>query len=169
MASTRMSHVTPALYATLAEIVPELHVHCAQPWCVIGSAAALLAGADVSVADVDLLVSRDDADTLMALWADRREPVYEPANAERFRSHFARFRFPGTPVEVMGGLELNQGDGWKLVEAGRLTLVGLNGLAVPVPSLEDQIRILESFGREKDAQRAKTLRALASSPLRGED
>ena len=164
-----MSHVTPALYATLAEIVPELHVHCVEPWCVIGSAAALLAGADVAVADVDLLVSRSDADALMALWAERRESVYQPANAERFRSHFARFRFPGLPVEVMGGLELDQGDGWKPVEAGRLTLAGLNGLAVPVPSLEDQIRILQSFGREKDAQRAKVLRALASSALRGED
>jgi hypothetical protein len=169
MAATRMSHVTPALYATLAEIVPELHVHCVEPWCVIGSAAALLAGADVAVADVDLLVSRRDADTLMALWAERRETVYQPADAERFRSHFARFRFPGLPVEVMGGLELNQGDGWRPVEAGRLTLAGLNGLAVPVPSLADQIRILENFGREKDAQRANTLRALASSPLRGED
>ena len=164
-----MSHVTPAMYATLAEIVPELHVHCAEPWCVIGSAAALLAGAEVSVADVDLLVSRSDADSLMRLWAERRESVYEPANAERFRSHFARFRFPGLPVEVMGGLELNQGDGWKPVQAGRLTLVGLNGLAVPVPSLDDQIRILESFGREKDMQRAAALRALASSPRRGED
>ncbi|PXV61803.1 hypothetical protein SAMN04487785_10334 [Dyella jiangningensis] len=164
-----MSHVTPALYATLAEIVPELHVHCLEPWCVIGSAAALLAGADVGVADVDLLTSREDAERLMALWSDRREHVYEPAGAERFRSHFARFRFPGLPVEVMGGLELNQGDGWKPVRAGRLTLAGLNGLAVPVPSVEDQIRILESFGREKDVRRASVLRALASSPLRGED
>lgn len=164
-----MSHVTPALYATLAEIVPELHVHCVEPWCVIGSAAALLAGADVTVADVDLLVSRGDADTLMALWAERREAVYQPDDAERFRSHFARFRFPGLPVEVMGGLELNQGDGWKPVEAGRLTLAGLNGLAVPVPSPADQIRILKSFGRPKDEQRAASLRALTSSPLRGED
>ncbi len=161
-----MSHATPALYATLAEIVPELHVHCLDPWCVIGSAAALLAGAEVSVADVDVLTSREDAERLMALWADRRESTHEPAGAERFRSHFARFRFPGLPVEVMGGLELNQGDGWKPVEAGRLTLAGLNGLAVPMPSVEDQIRILESFGRDKDLARAKSLRAFTSSPLR---
>ena len=164
-----MSHVTPALYATLAEIVPELHVHCVEPWCVIGSAAALLAGADVGVADVDVLVSRNDADTLMDVWAERRESVYQPADGGRFRSHFARFRFPGLPVEVMGGLELNQGDGWQPVKAGRLTLVGLNGLAVPVPSMEDQIRILASFGRPKDQQRAAMLRALASSPRQGGD
>ena len=164
-----MSHVTPALYTTLAEIVPELHVHCVDPWCLIGSAAALLVGANVNVADVYVLVSRDDAERLMTLWSAQREHVYEPAGADRFRSHFARFRFPGMPVEVMGGLELNQGDGWKPVQAGRLTLVGLRGLAVPVPSVDDQIRILESFGREKDRQRASVLRALSSSPLRGED
>ncbi len=158
-----MSHVTPALYATLADIVPDLHVHCLDPWCLIGSAAALLVGADVGVADVDVLMSHDDAVRLMSVWASRRELAFEPASAERFRSCFARFRFPGMPVEVMGGLELNQGDGWKPVKAGRLTLVGLNGLAVPVPSIDDQIRILESFGREKDVQRAKMLRALASS------
>jgi hypothetical protein len=164
-----MSHVTPALFATLAEIVPELHVHCIEPWCLIGSAAALLAGADVGVADVDVLVSRDDAERLMALWASRREYAHQPADEDRFRSHFARFRFPGLPVEVMGGLELDVGNGWQQVRTGRLMLVGLNGLAVPVPSIPDQIRIFESFGRDKDQSRAAALRTLTSSPLRGED
>jgi hypothetical protein len=43
-----------------------------------------------------------------------------------------------------------------------MTLVGLNGLAVPVPTISDQIRMLESFGRDKDRQRASALRALTS-------
>jgi hypothetical protein len=94
-----------------------------------------------------------------------REEAHEPADAERFRSLFARFRFPGMPVEIMGGLELNGVP----VSTGRLTLVGVDGLAVPVPSVADQIRIFESLGRNKDRQRAAALRALASSPLRGED
>lgn len=160
-----MSHVSPALYATLAEIVPELHVHCLDPWCLIGSAAALLVGAEVSVADVDVLTSRADADRLMALWASRREPGHQPADGDRFRSHFARFRFPGLPVEVMGALELDSSEGWQPVQAGRMTLVGMDGLAVPVPSLQDQIRIFESFGRDKDRTRAAALRQLSSLPF----
>ena len=164
-----MSHVSPALYRTLAQIVPDLYVHCVDPWCLIGSAAALLVGADVGVADVDVLVSRDDAERLMTLWASMRDDVHEPADADRFRSHVACFRFPGLPVEIMGGLELNGESGWQPVSAGRLTLVGVDGLAVPVPSVADQIRILESFGRDKDRHRATALRALTSSPLRGED
>lgn len=155
-----MSHVPPALFVALAELVPELHVHCAEPWCLIGSAAALLLGAEVSVADVDVLVSRADADALMSLWADRREAAHAPADGERFRSRFARYRFPGLPVEVMGGLELDAGEGWRPVSPGRLILVGLQGLAVPVPALDDQIRLFESFGRDKDRVRADALRKL---------
>ena len=160
-----MSHVPPALFVALAELVPELHVHCVEPWCVIGSAAALLLGAEVSVADVDVLVSRADADTLKSLWADRHEASHAPAEGDRFRSHFARFRFPGLPVEVMGGLELNGDAGWQPVSPGKLVLAGLQGWAVPVPSLEDQIRIFESFGRDKDRARAAALRALLPLPF----
>ncbi|AND68128.1 hypothetical protein ATSB10_06740 [Dyella thiooxydans] len=159
-----MSHVPPALFVALTELVPELHVHCAEPWCLIGSAGALLLGADVGVADVDVLVSRADADVLMTRWADRRDASHAPADGDRFRSHFARFRFPGLPVEVMGGLELDAGEGWQPVSPGKLVLVGLQGLAVPVPALDEQIRIFESFGRDKDRARAAALRKLRQPP-----
>ncbi|HEV2623162.1 MAG TPA: hypothetical protein VGU65_13900 [Frateuria sp.] len=155
-----MSHIPPALFVALAEAVPELHVHCAEPWCLVGSAAARLLGAEVGVADVDVLVSRADAEVLASRWADRRDPCYAPADGGRFRSLFARFRFPGMPVEVMGGLEHDAGEGWQAVTPGRLVLVGLEGLAVPVPSLDEQIRIFESFGRDKDRVRAAALRRL---------
>ncbi|HWU75178.1 MAG TPA: hypothetical protein VN043_01630 [Rhodanobacter sp.] len=158
-----MSHLSPALYTTLAEIVPDMHVHCVDPWCLIGSAAALLLGAETSAADVDVLTSRVDADALMGVWAERREPAFTPADSQLFRSHFARFSFPGAPVEVMGALELHAAGGWQPVHYGRLVLVGVNGLAVPVPSIDDQIRLFESFGREKDLARAATLLALAPS------
>jgi hypothetical protein len=160
-----MSHIPPALFVALAELVPDLHVHCAEPWCLIGSAAARLLGAEVNVADVDVLVSRADADVLATLWADRRDPRYAPADAGRFRSRFARFDFPGLPVEVMGGLELDQGEGWQPVSPGRLVLAGVQGIAVPVPSLDDQIRIFESFGRDKDRERAAALRRLRQSSV----
>lgn len=153
--------IDAALQATLALIVPELQLTCDDPWCLIGSAAAQLMGADVALADVDVLVSRADAERLIERWASRLDDVYEPTGAERFRSRFARFHFPGLPVEVMGGLELNGHKGWQIVRIGQMVLVGVNGLAVPVPSVSEQIRVLECFGRTKDSQRADLLRALA--------
>jgi hypothetical protein len=157
-----MSHLTPALYATLTEIVPDLYVHCVDPWCLVGSTAALLLGADVSVADVDVLTSRADADTMMAAWTAQRESDPVPADDQRFRSRFARFRFRYMIVEVMGALELKTAGSWQAVKPGRLVLAGVNGLAVPVPSVDDQIRLLEAFGRAKDAPRVAALRTITA-------
>jgi hypothetical protein len=150
----------PALDQAIAAAVPQLHEHCRDAWVVIGSAAAALAGANVEVADLDLLTSVDDAGRLMTLWRERLDPVYEPAAGDRFRSRFARFLFPGMPVEVMGGLELHGTDGWRPVHAGEIVQVSRAGIQVPIPSPTEQIRILESFGRPKDLQRAALLRAL---------
>ena len=155
-----MSHVPPALFVALTELVPELHVHCAEPWCLIGSAGARLLGAEVGVADVDVLVSRADADTLIALWADRRDAAHVPADGDRFRSCFARYRFPGLPVELMGGLEVFGADGWQPLHVRETVHVELAGLRVPVPSIAEQIRVLACFGRPKDHQRAALLRVL---------
>jgi hypothetical protein len=158
-----MSHLSPALYTTLAEVVPDLYVHCADPWCLIGSTAALLLGAQVSAADVDVLTSRADAEALMALWASQREPAFTPPDGDRFRSHFARFRFPGAPVEIMGALELFADGRWQTVWPDKLVLVGVRGLAVPIPSIESQVRLCERFGRQKDLDRKDALCGLMAS------
>ncbi len=152
-----------ALEQAIAEAVPELRRHCRHAWQLIGSAAAKLVGADVTVADLDVLTSAEDADRLAEAWFARRESSYEPAGAERFRSRFARFRFAAMPVEVMGALELNAGQGWRPVTVGEVIAVRVAGMDVPVPSVTEQIRILESFGRPKDLHRAALLRALDRS------
>jgi hypothetical protein len=149
------------LQQTLQEALPDLQRLCTDPWVLIGSAAARLAGADVDVADIDVLTSAGDADRLAGHWQARRESHFEPAGAERFRSRFARFRFAGLPLEVMGGLQLHDTREWVPVLAGETMLVIFGGMQIPVPTIAEQIRILESFGRPKDLQRAVLLRALS--------
>lgn len=150
-----------SLQQTLQEALPDLQRLCADPWVLIGSAAARLVGADVGVADIDVLTSATDADRLVEHWQVRRESQFEPAGAERFRSRFARFRFAGLPLEVMGGLQLHDKREWVPVLAGETMLVAFCGMQIPVPRVAEQIRILESFGRPKDLQRAVLLRALS--------
>ncbi|BDU21108.1 hypothetical protein [Dyella sp. GSA-30] len=149
------------LQQTLQEALPDLQRLCVDPWVLIGSAAARLVGADVGVADIDVLTSVADADRLVEHWQARRESLFEPAGAERFRSRFARFRFTGLPLEVMGGLQLHDTREWVPVIAGETMLVAFGGMQIPVPRVVEQIRILESFGRPKDLQRAALLRALS--------
>lgn len=155
-----MNREHPELEASLRAVLPELRALCRDPWCVIGSAAAWLLGAHVTVADIDLLTSVEDADRLEGHWSPLREETYEPAGAERFRSRFSRYGFADMPVEVMGGLELNSGDGWAPVRVPEVIEAHLGELAVPIPSLDVQLAILESFGRPKDLYRAGLLRNL---------
>ncbi|HEY9131904.1 MAG TPA: hypothetical protein VIM98_09130 [Dyella sp.] len=146
---------------TLAEAAPDLHRLCHDRWAVIGSAAVSLVGAVVSVADIDVLTSVEDADRLASCWRSRSEDNYTPAGAERFRSRFGRFRFSGLPLEVMGGLELFDQGAWQAVQIGERMFVSCGPVQIPVPAIADQIRILECFARPKDLQRAALLRALA--------
>ena len=155
-----MTHSHPALHEVITATMPQLHQHCRDPWAVIGSAAVVLAGADIDIADLDLLTSIDDAERLITLWQSKLDTSYTPGAADRFRSRFARFRFPGMPVEVMGGLELYGAQGWQAVQVNDIVHVNYAGIAVPIPARTEQIRILESFGRPKDLQRTEVLRAL---------
>lgn len=158
--------MTPSpLHQALVASVPDLHRHCRDPWIVIGSAAVALAGGDVVVADVDVLTSKRDAECLLVPWRARLDDRHEPADSDRFRSCFARFRFPGLPLEVMGGLALRDANGWQPVHVDDVVHVSCAGVEVPIPAVAEQIRILESFARPKDMQRAARLRTLAMPPV----
>lgn len=159
-AAISVSATDTALHAVLAMAVPELARHCADRWVVIGSAAARLAGAVVTVADVDVLTSARDADAMIDHWQARRDGSHALVDSHRFRSRFARFDFPGLPLELMGGLELCGDSGWAPVRIDAIVMLDVAGVAVPVPAVSEQIRVLESFGRPKDLQRAAKLKSL---------
>jgi len=147
-----------ALRGQLAALAGELNLRCRDKWTIIGSAAAWLVGADVEVADIDVMTSVRDADTLLACWASQRLPVVSSDVSELFRSRYGRFAFEPWRVEVMGGLDLHvDGVGWQPVRARHVTPVDVLGHAVMIPTRAEQVRILRSFGREKDLARAALL------------
>jgi len=104
-----------------------------------------------------------DAEVLIALWHDRLDAAYLPVTgADRFRSRFARFRFPGLPLELMGGLELHGPQGWQPVRVRETVRADCGGIAVPIPAPAEQVRLLQGFARPKDLQRAALLAAVHS-------
>jgi hypothetical protein len=122
-----------------------------DPWWIIGSAAMALQGvASLEVGDVDLLMSRRDAASLL------RSKGVEPAPGEaggRFRSDvFGRWRAGAYVVETMGGFYV---DGRELVPATRVAKGGFC-----VPSVEELIAMCGLFARPKDEERITLLRAL---------
>ncbi len=152
--------VDAALRETLEGLRPRLAaIAPREPCWLIGSAAAVLAGvAGFAPRDVDLLMGRQDAEAFIAAHGRWIEPGHVPADGDRFRSRFARFRFGPLPVEVMGGLEVLRDGAWHPVRiAERLAAAG-PGVVAGLPSLREQLRLFEWFGRDKDLDKAGLIR-----------
>jgi hypothetical protein len=154
-----------ALSDSLHATIPTLRQLCTDPWCIIGSAAARLAGVETVVADIDVLCTRRDAGALMH-WERQRDHDFVPTASDRFRSNFARFHITALPIEVMGDLELCIAGAWQRLQVRHLDERNFDGLCIPIPTVEEQIRILESFGRAKDHERTVLLRGLANEAQR---
>ena len=126
-----------------------------DPWWLIGSAAMALHGAPVTVADIDLLTSVDDA---RRLFGDRLAPG---APSTLFRSDlFGRWRIGAFEVEVMAGLALRGEVGWQPVELAGRERVVLDGQPLFTPGVAGLITLCRRFGRPKDEARAKLLAGL---------
>ncbi len=147
------------LHAALSAILPVLHSHCREPWWLIGSAALHVSGVlDIHVHDIDVLVTDADAVRLLAHWRERFDHAFQPERTDLFRSRFGRIGGFALPVEVMGNLELCRAGEWQPVWPADREAIAWCGLTVPVPSLQSQCAILESFGRPKDVAKAEAVR-----------
>jgi hypothetical protein len=147
--------ITPMLADTLA-MLSEAADGARDPWWIIGSAAVVLHGRRIDyVKDVDLMMSAADAEAFLKRVAEG------PGNGkpnDRFASLvFGAWSVPPIPVEVMGGLSVATPDGWREVSLVTREAVTVQGSTVFVPSVEELVRLLRSFGREKDLIRADLL------------
>jgi hypothetical protein len=147
--------MTPALAETLA-LVAQAAADATDDWWIIGSAAVALHGRSVpQVKDVDLLMSAPDA----AAFLRRAGVPLRAGQADaRFRSLvFGLWSAPPIPVEVMGGFSVVADGGWREVALATRDPVTVAGVSVYVPSADELVRLLHTFGRAKDLERARLL------------
>lgn len=142
----------------LADIEHDLGRQLTSDAFVIGSAAVCLVGADIDVADLDILTTTDDARRLEQVWQSRRLHDYLPSDGGLFRSRFARYAFTAMPVEIMGGLEVCVEDAWQSVRIDESRPLDGYAARLRLPSPAELRRVLHLFGREKDCRRAAVLR-----------
>jgi hypothetical protein len=130
-------------------------------WWIISSAAAALHGAEVTVADVDLLVSRRDGEALLA----RLGPTKAPAPSDRFRSDlFGCWSGAPLPVDIMAGFEVLAPDGWREIRPATRIAIPLGDATLHVPSIPELIAHCHLFGRPKDLARAAILQRSGHDP-----
>ena len=130
-----------------------------DPWWIIASAAAALHGArPITVGDVDVLLSPDDACRILpglGLVAKRG------TGSAIFQSDiFATWMEPPLPVEFMAGFRRLAGAEWVEVEPRTCQRVMLDDVTLNIPERAELQAMFESFARPKDIERAGLLAAL---------
>ena len=149
-------HRLPApVFETLVAVADRL-AGAADPWWVIGGAAAALHGLDATaIGDVDILTSITDARRLVA------EPdvvAIDDGGTGGFSSDvFAHLTGLPLKVDILGGFKVR---GTPLVIETRVALPVGEAL-VYVPAREELVGIFRLFGRPKDIARADALAALS--------
>jgi hypothetical protein len=144
---------------SVAALAPLFASAFRDPWWLIGSAAMHLAGeGDAFPHDIDVLTSERDAEAFIARHGELLEHEHRPADGERFRSRFARFGFSPLPVELMGDLQVWREGEWRPVRIEFTRMIDCAGHSIAVPTLAEQLRLFEWFGRAKDLDKARRLR-----------
>lgn len=145
---------------TLAFIADELK-EVAPYSCIIGASAMILHGYEIGdTADIDILTTSEGSDKLQLSLKEYMETAPLTKENELFRSNFARFQLPLMDVEVMGELQVCKDKEWRPVFIEEYTTLHIENVAIRIPTLKEQIRVLSLFGREKDYRRINQLRNL---------
>jgi hypothetical protein len=145
--------------ALVRRLAPDLE-RLAEPWTIIGSGALMMVGLPVAdCPDLDIVTTAAGAERLEGAWAAWRQAEYAPDPEAGFRSRFSRYLAPEGAVEVMGDLQLRTTEGWRPVAVGAVETRRFGGVALPLPTPSEQLRILREFGRPKDLAKAQRLEA----------
>ena len=137
-------------------MIAEATASACDPWWIIGSAAVNLHGAHVpDIKDVDVLMTRSDAEQVLRKLGLRSRP---PTSSTMFRSSaFGTWTGPPLPVEIMGDLKLATPAGWCPVRPQTREAVTIDGHRLFVPAAGELVALLRSFGRPKDLLRVRLL------------
>lgn len=129
-----------------------------DPWWILGSAAVFLSGRDPGlIGDIDVLLSEADAQRIMS---DQGLENLRDGGTPRYRSTIVlRPNLGQLPVELLAGYRIFQNDAWNAIWPSTRVSVTYRGHEVFVPSVEEQISMLEMLGRAKDFDRIRVLQA----------
>ncbi len=124
---------------------------------IIGSSALNLCSIEIETSDIDILLSQKDSAYLQNIWADKHIKDHVTQNDHLFRSDLSRFNFGELAIEIMPELKVNKNGVWIPLHVQDHFILDLDGMQIKVPTLEEQKRIFNLFGREKDLRKIKLI------------
>lgn len=151
------------ILSVLDEAAPAL-LSLKDDFFMIGASAMILSGVDIKEThDIDILTSFSDSQKLRQDWKDKIEINPTLKESHLFRSNFTRYNFNALDIEVMGELEVYKNENWSPLLIQEFEEYQTKHLSIKIPTLREQVRILQLFGREKDLKRIDMIRKYIST------
>ena len=145
----------PDLCQTLVMVAQAMR-EARDPWWVISSAAVALHGVvPITVADVDVVTSVEDARRVMARLGVG--PAKESASLMFRSTVFGQWKAPPLMVEIMAGFHVATSAGWTEVLPRTRVPIGVEEATIYVPRRDELAEMLRLFGRPKDDERIRLL------------
>lgn len=123
-------------------------------WALTGSTSFALQGVPVTPSDIDVQTTKDGAYTIEDTFADHVVDPVSFSESETIRSHFGVLKLDGIRIEIMGAIQKCQADGaWEppIDITDHRIFVDVEGLSVPVLSLQYEAKAYEQLGRSDRA------------------
>ena len=124
-------------------------------WVVTGSLGFALQGVPVQPNDIDIQTDKAGAYEIESLFSDVVVRKVKFSSTERIKSHFGALQIDGIEVEIMGDIQKRGADGvWEEVvdPAHYRQTVEIDGMIIPVLSLEYEYQAYLKFGRVEQAK-----------------
>ena len=143
------------------DVLRQIHTRLSNTdvnWVVTGSLGFALQGVPIQPNDIDIQTDQVGAYEIERLFSNVVIRKVEFSATERIRSHFGALQIDGIEVEIMGDIQKKGADSvWEEIvnPAHYRQMVEIEGLLVPVLSLEYEYQAYLKFGR---LERAKMLR-----------
>lgn len=124
-------------------------------WVLTGSLSFALQGVPVLPHDIDLQTDASGAYAIERIFAEDMVNTVTFSSTETIRSHFGSFKIGAITVEIMGDIQKRHPDGtWEAsvnLEQHK-HYVEIDGLSIPVLSLEYEYQAYLKLGRYERAQ-----------------
>jgi hypothetical protein len=153
-----MSTIEPQYLSALCILYARLK-DCCLPWAITGSFGMALQGMDIQVHDIDIQTDQHGAYEIESKLSEYVVTPVRYAGSERVRSHLGKLEIEGIIVEIMGALQ-KRVDEHTWEEPVEVELyrrwVELEGMHIPVLSLEYEYQAYLKLGRFEKAERLRT-------------
>jgi hypothetical protein len=118
-------------------------------WLLTASLGLALRGLPVEVHDIDLETDKRGAYEIERRLAEFVTKKVAFSEADAIRSHFGALTIDGIQVEIMGDLQIRRANGtWEGSDLQSIKrVIEVEGMQVPVPSLESEYEAYSRLGR----------------------